>query len=116
MKTHRGGFPRFSTRSVGCGDAGHREARATLLESLPAGPPEMKLSAGPPIGKPPFGSRMRLVVAGGPADSGGRRNGLTMHRIAGAAPPTRRAAYAISMSLYQRALVSVGFFRRQVFQ
>ena len=55
------------------------------------------LSAGPPIGKPPFGSRMRSV--------GGRRNGLTMPRIAGAAPPTRRAAYAISRGHYQRSLV-----------
>jgi len=82
MKTHRDGFARFSARSVRCGDAGHREACATLPESL---------------AKPPFGSRMRLV--------GGRRNGLTMPRIAGAAPPTRRAAYAISMSLYQCSLV-----------
>ncbi len=57
--TPRDGFPRFSARSVRCGDAGHREACATL-----------------PVG--------------------GRRNGLTMHRIAGAAPPTRRTAYAIS--------------------
>ncbi len=80
--THRDGFPRFSARSVRCGDAVHREACATLSESL---------------GKPPFGSRMRPV--------GVRRNGLTMHRIAGAAPPTRRAAYAISRGHYQRSLV-----------
>ncbi len=80
--THRDGFPRFSARSVRCGDAVHREACATLSESL---------------GKPPFGSRMRPV--------GGRRNGLTMHRIAGAAPPTQRTAYAISRGHYQRSLV-----------
>ena len=92
IRTHRDGLPRFSARSVRCGDAGHREARATLPESLSAGPPTPKLSADPPIGKPPRGSRMRSV--------GGRRNGLTMHRIAGAAPPTRRTAYAISIGPY----------------
>ncbi len=76
--THRDGLPRFSARSVRCGDAVHREACATLSESL---------------GKPPSdGSRMRSV--------GGRRNGLTMPRIASAAPPTRRTAYAISMGPY----------------
>jgi hypothetical protein len=80
--THRDDFPRFSARNVGCSDAGHREDRATLPESL---------------GKPPFGSRMRPV--------GVRRKALTMHRIAGGLPPTRRAAYAISMSHYQRSLV-----------
>ncbi len=75
--TPRDGFPRFSARSVRCGDAGHREACATLPESL---------------GKPPFGSRMRPV--------GGRRNGVTMPRSAGAVPPPRRAAYAISRGHY----------------
>ena len=95
--TPRDGFPWFSARSVRCGDAVHREACATLSESLPAGPPTTIKLAGPPIGKPPFGSRMRPV--------GGRRNGLTMPRIAGAAPPTRRAAYAISRGHYQRSLV-----------
>jgi len=62
---------------VRSGDAVHREACATLPESL---------------GKPPRGSRRRTV--------GGRRNGLTMPRIAGAATPTRRTAYAISMGPY----------------
>ena len=117
MKTHRDGFARFSARSVRRGDGRvedattrrHREACATLPESLSADPPEMKLpadppemifSAGPPIAKPPFGSRMRPIVAGGPADCGGRRTGLTMPRIAGTAPPTRRAAYAISIGLH----------------
>ena len=80
--TPRDGFPRFSARRVGCGDAVHRKDRATLSESL---------------GKPPFGSRMRPV--------GGRRNGLTMPRIDCAAPPTRRAAYAISRGHNQRSLV-----------
>ena len=80
--THRDGLPRFSARSARRGDAVHRKLRATLSESL---------------GKPPFGSRMRPV--------GGRRNDLTMHRIAGAVPPARRAAYAISMGHYQRSLV-----------
>ncbi len=75
--THRDGFPRFSARSVRCGDAGHRKACATLSESL---------------GKPPSRSRMRAV--------GGRRKALTMHRIAYSFPPTRRAAYAISMGHY----------------
>ncbi len=75
--THRDGLPRFSARSVGCGDAGHRKGRATLSESL---------------GKPPFGSRMQPV--------GVRRKALTMPRIAGGISPTRRAAYAISMGHY----------------
>ena len=87
--THRDGFPWFSARRVGCGDAVHRKDRATLSESLPAGPPATRLSAVPPMGKPPFGSRMRPV--------GGRRNGLTMPRIDCAAP---RAAYAIFMGPY----------------
>ena len=68
--TPRDGFPRFSARSVRCGDAVYREAYATLSESLSAGPPTTKLSADPPIGKPPCRSRMRPV--------GGRRNGLTI--------------------------------------
>jgi hypothetical protein len=76
--THRDGLPRFSARSVRCRDAGHRKACATLPESL---------------GKPPFRSRMRPV--------GGRRAALTMHRIACGIPPTRRAAYAISMGYDQ---------------
>lgn len=80
--THRDGFPRFCARSVRRGDAGHREACATLPQSL---------------GKPPSGSRMRAV--------GARRNALTMHRIARGLPPTRRAAYAISTRHYQRSLV-----------
>ncbi len=60
----------------------HRKACATTSESL---------------GKPPFRSRMRPV--------GGHRKVLTMHRIACNFPPTRRAAYAISMSHDQRPLV-----------
>ncbi len=44
--THRGGLPRFSARSVRCGDAGHRKACATPSASL---------------GKPPFRSRRRPV-------------------------------------------------------
>ncbi len=80
--THRVGLPRFSARSVRRGDAGHRKACATPSESL---------------GKPPFLSRMWPV--------GGRRKVLTMHRIACNFPPTRRAAYAISMSHNQRSLV-----------
>ena len=71
--TPRDGLPRFSARSACCGDAGHRKAWATTSESL---------------GRPPFGSRRRPV--------GGRRNALTMHRIAGGLSPTRRTAYAIS--------------------
>ncbi len=81
--TLRDSLSRFSARSAGCGDVGHREARATLSESLD---------------KPPFGSRMRSV--------GVRRNTLTMFRIARGAPPTRRTAYTISMRHYQRSLVS----------
>ena len=67
--THREGVPRFSERSVRRGDAGHREAYATLSESL---------------GKPPFRSSMGSVE--------GRRKALTMHHIARSFPPTRRAA------------------------
>ena len=37
--THRDGFPRFSARSARRGDAGHREACATLSESLGKPPP-----------------------------------------------------------------------------
>ena len=80
--THRDGFPRISARRVGCGDAGHREARATPSESL---------------GKPPVRSRARPV--------GGRRKALTMHHIVCDFPPTRRAAHAISMGHHHRDLV-----------
>ena len=55
--THRDGLPSFSARSVGRGDAAHREARATPSESL---------------GKPPFRSPPRPV--------GGRRKALPMGR------------------------------------
>jgi hypothetical protein len=80
--THRDGLPRFSARSVGRGDAAHREARATPSESL---------------GKPPFRSPPRPV--------GGRRKALPMgrHRL----PPARRAAGAIPMGHYHRSLVYV---------
>ena len=80
--TNRDGLPRFSARSARSGDAGHREACATLSEIL---------------GKPPFRSTLRPV--------GGRRKVLTMHRIARDFPPTREAAHAISMGYYQRSLV-----------
>ena len=75
--THRDGFPRFSARRVGRGDAGHREPRATLSESL---------------GKPPFRSGRRTA--------GGRRKALAMPRIARGLPPTRRIACPISMGQY----------------
>ncbi len=66
---HRDGLPRFSARSVRRGDAGHREARATLSESL---------------GKPPFRSSMR--------PGGGRRKAVTMprHRLRLPSYPTGR--------------------------
>ena len=80
--THRDGFPRFSARSVRRRDAGHRKACATpsypLAESR---------------GKPPFRSRMRRV--------GGRRKVWPMRCIACTFPPTRQAAYAISMGVSQ---------------
>ncbi len=81
---HRDGLPRFSARSVRCGDAGHREACATPPESL---------------GKPPFRSGRRTA--------GGRRKALPMSRIACGFPPTRRIACAISMGHYQEPLVLV---------
>ena len=80
--THRDGFPRFSARSVRRGDAGHREAYATLSESL---------------GKPPFRPSMRPV--------GGRRKALTMWSITCGFPPTRRTAWTIPMGHYHRSLV-----------
>ena len=82
--THRDGFPRFSAISAGRGDAGHREASATLSESL---------------GKPPPRSSMRPV--------GGRQKALTMpHRIAGRLPSYPRwTAWAIPMGHYYRSLV-----------
>ena len=80
--THEDGLPRLSARSVGRGDAAHREARATPSESL---------------GKPPFRSPPRPV--------GGRRKALPMGGIAGGHPPTRRAAGAIPMGHYHRPLV-----------
>jgi len=81
--THRDGLPRFSARSVGCGDAGHHKARATPSEDL---------------GKAPFRSHVRPL--------GGRRKVLTMGHIARNFPPTRGTAHAISMGHYQRSLVS----------
>ena len=80
--THRDGLPMFSARSAWRGDAGHREPRVTLPESL---------------GKPPFRSSMRSV--------GGRRKVLTMPRIACDLPPARRAAGTIPMGHYHRSLV-----------
>jgi hypothetical protein len=80
--THRDGFPRLSARSAWCGDARHRKPCATPAESL---------------GKPPFRSGRRTA--------GGRRQALTMSRIARGLPPTRRIACPISMGHYQRSLV-----------
>ncbi len=80
--TDRDGLPRFSARSVGCGDAGHHKARATPSENP---------------GKAPFRSRARPI--------GGRRKVLTMDHIVCNFPPTRRTAHAISMGHYQRSLV-----------
>ena len=50
--THRDGLPRFSARSVGRGDAAHREARATPSESL--GKPPVR-------GGDPYGSLSPLL-------------------------------------------------------
>ena len=80
--THRDGFPRFSARSVHRRDAVHRKVCATTSEGRE---------------KPPFRSRMQPV--------GGRRKTLPMHHIACGLPPTRRAAYAISMGHNQCSLV-----------
>ncbi len=84
--TYRDGLPRFSARSVRCGDAGHRKACAT---------PSARLAES--LGRPPLRSRMRPI--------GGRRKVLPMHRIACNFPPTRRTAYAISKSHYHCSLV-----------
>ena len=80
--THRDGFPRFSARSAWRGGAGHREPRGTPPES-----PSLEA-----WGKPPFRSPGRTV--------GGRREALTMPRIARGSPPARRIARAISMGQY----------------
>ena len=80
--THRDGLPRLSdsvARALRC-PASPR--RTLLAESL---------------GKPPFRSSMRPV--------GGRRKALTMRRIAGDFPPTRRAAWTIPRGHYHRSLV-----------
>ncbi len=63
--THRDGLPRFSARSVGCGDAGHRKTCATPSESL---------------GKPPF----RGISRQGGEGRHGRRAGArpSLHRRA----------------------------------
>ncbi len=92
VMTHRDGFPHasrlgFSARSAWRGDAGHREPRAP---STSIGPPESPgLKA---LGKPPPRSRGRTA--------GGRREALTMPRIACGSPPARRIARAISMGHY----------------
>ncbi len=80
--THRDGLPGFSARSVGCGDAGHHEARATSSENF---------------GKAPFRSDARSLA--------GRRKVLTIDNIVCNFPPTRGTAHAISMGHYQRSLV-----------
>ena len=88
--THRDGFPRFSVRSAWRGGAGHREPRGTPPES-----PSLEA-----WGKPPPVAR---------ANRRGRRQALTMPRIARGSPPARpmarRIAHAISMGHYQRSLV-----------
>ncbi len=89
--THRDGFPHasrlgFSARSAWRGDSGHRKPRGTPLES-----PGLKA-----LGKPPPVAR---------ANRRGRRETLTMPRIACGSPPARRIAHAISMGHYQRSLV-----------
>ncbi len=84
--TRRDGFPRFSARSARRGDAGHREACATLSAPLAES-----------LGKPPFRSPVRPV--------GGRRKVLTMHRIDCDFPPARRVAWTIPMGYYHRSLV-----------
>ncbi len=109
--THRDGLPRFSARSARRGDAVYREPGATLSESL---------------GKPPFRSPMRPVGGRGgaprmwnrggtPRPPRGRRQALTMSRIARGFPPTRlptiwhgpkRAAWTIPIGHYYRSLVS----------
>ena len=76
MKAHRDGFSRFSVRSAWRGDTVYRKTRATTSESLE---------------KPPFRSLPRA------AD--GRRETLTMPRIARGSAPTRRGAEAIYMCL-----------------
>ena len=88
---HRDGFPHalrlgFSARSAWRGDAGHREPCGTLSES-----PSLEA-----WGKPP-------PVAW--ANRRGRREALTMPRIARGSPPARRIARAISMGHYQCSLV-----------
>ena len=84
--THRDGFPRFSARSVRCGDAGHRKACATLSAPLAES-----------LGKPSFRSSMRPF--------GGRRKALPMPHIACGFPPTRRTARTIPKGHYHRSLV-----------
>ncbi len=102
--TPRDGLPRFSARSARRGDAGHREACATLSAPLAES-----------LGKPPFRSPMGsvrghgvspFVYSGGRLrDPRGRWKALTMSPIGCGFPPARRAAYAISMNHYQRSLV-----------
>ena len=115
--THRDGFPHasrlgFSARSAWRGDAGHREPRAP---STRIGLPES--SRPQDLGKPPFRSRGRT----GKGRIRGRREALTMPRIARGSPPARpvarpvarpmarpmarQIARAISMGHYQRSLV-----------
>ena len=77
--THRDGFPRLSAISARRGDAGHREASATLSESL---------------GKPPFRSSMRPARGHGVSPflySGGRpRNPRSASESLDDAPHRRR--------------------------
>ncbi len=87
---HRDGFPRLSARSAWRSDAAHRKPRATPPAPGPESPRPQNL------GKPPSVAR---------ANRRGRREALTMPRIARGLPPARRIAHAISMGHYQRSLV-----------
>ncbi len=119
--THRDGLPRFSARSVRRGDPGsaggfaeasavYRETSATLSESL--GKPPLRSPLRPVGGR---GGAPRIWNRGGtPRFPRGRRQALTMSRIAGGFPPPRlptiwqgpkRTARAIPIGHYHRSLV-----------
>ena len=87
--THRDGFPWFSARRAGRGDAGHRKTAA----------PSKGLATSQSHGKPPSRSR--------PLIPGGRQEALTMLRRTRGFPATRpiarRTACTISMGHYQRS-------------
>ncbi len=88
--THRDGFPHasrlgFSARSAWRGDAGHRKPCAPFKS---IGPSES-------LGKPPFRSGGRT----GSGRLGGRREALTMPRIACGFPPARPLARRIDRAI-----------------